>query len=391
MKHRRRVCVVTGARSEYGLLYWIIKEIKESPSLELDLVVTGMHLAPEFGLTYQAIEDDGFNINRKVEMLLSSDSPLGTIKSVSLGMSGFGDAYVELNPDIVFLLGDRFELFAAASAALFLGIPICHMHGGEVTVGAVDDAIRHSITKMSHLHLTATEQCRQRVIQLGERPESVFNVGAPGLENIARLDLLSKSEVEERIGKELGERSLLVAWHPPTLSKGEEEQQLRVLLEALRSSKANLIFSSANADAGGRSINLAIEEFVSRNSKRASYHESFGRNLYLSILHHVSGIIGNSSSGIIEAPSIPLPAINIGDRQVGRERATSVIDCSADLTEIDAALRKIFDPEFQRIVKNTKNPYGGGYVATRVASLLESADLSGVKKKRFYDLDMAMV
>ena len=391
MNERRQVCVITGARSEYGLLYGTLKEIQKSSFLDLYLVVTGMHLSPEYGLTYRVIEDDGFKIDRKVEMLMSSDSPVGTIKSMSLALSGFADVYAELKPDIVLLLGDRFELFAAASAAMVSGIPICHMHGGEVTEGAFDDAIRHSITKMAYLHLTATERYRNRVIQLGESPDRVFNVGAPGLENIESLNLLSRCEVEEKIGIKLGKRSLLVTWHPPTLSSGEEVRQLRALLEALETCGAILIFTSANADTGGRSINLEIEEFVSRNPKRAVYHNSLGRKLYLSALHYVSGVVGNSSSGIIEAPSIPVPSINIGDRQSGREKARSVIDCAVDRADIEAAILKIFNPDFRRRLRGMENPYGGGNVANTVVSILENCDFQGVKKKRFYDLDREVV
>jgi len=385
MKEKRRVCVVTGSRAEYGLLYWILKEIDASLELDLYLVVTGMHLSPEFGLTFNAIEQDGFKIAKKVEMLVSSDSAVGVAKSMGLGLASFGELYDELKPDIVLMLGDRFELLAAASAALVSTIPIAHIHGGEITEGAFDDAIRHSITKMSHLHFTATEVYRRRVIQLGENPERVYNFGAPGIENIKRRPVLDRSEVEATLGIELCDPSLLITWHPATLSPGQSRIQLECLLSALSSIRATLIFTHANADTEGREVNDLIKEFVTKNSNRSVHHASLGQDLYLSTLRYVSGVVGNSSSGVIEAPSIPVASVNIGDRQKGRISATSVIHCDVDQDAISHAINQILDGKIQSRLGETLNPYGDGNVATRLVSVLETVELDKIIKKRFVD------
>lgn len=385
MKEKRRVCVVTGSRAEYGLLYWILKEIDASSELDLYLVVTGMHLSPEFGLTFNAIEQDGFKIAKKVEMLVSSDSAVGVAKSMGLGLASFGELYDELKPDIVLMLGDRFELLAAASAALVSTIPIAHIHGGEITEGAFDDAIRHSITKMSHLHFTATEVYRRRVIQLGENPERVYNFGAPGIENIKRRPVLDRLEVEAALGIELRDPSLLITWHPATLSPGQSRIQLECLLSALSSISATLIFTHANADTEGREVNDLIKEFVDKNSNRSVHHASLGQDLYLSTLRYVSGVVGNSSSGVIEAPSIPVASVNIGDRQKGRISAASVIHCDVDRDQISHAINQILDPKIQSSLREPHNPYGDGNVATRLVSVLETVELEKIIKKRFVD------
>ena len=386
MKTRRRICVVTGSRAEYGLLFWILREIAASPKLDLYLVVTGMHLSPEFGLTYRAIEKDGFSIHKKVEMLLSSDTSIGVTKSMALGLSSFGELYDELKPDIVLMLGDRFELLAAASAALVTTMPIAHIHGGENTEGAFDDAIRHSITKMSHLHFTASETYRKRVIQLGENPDRVYNVGAPGIENIRRRPTVGRTEVEKRIGIKLCDPSLMITWHPPTLSPGESAMQFTCVLEALEKTKATLIFTLANADTEGRAINDMIRGFVAEHSDRAVQHASLGQELYLSTLRYVSGVVGNSSSGLIEAPSIPVGTVNIGDRQKGRMRAASVLDCDVDAETILNAIAELLDPQFRSQLLNTVNPHGDGNVAKTVVSILETVKLDGLTKKQFFDL-----
>ena len=390
MTVKRKICVVTGSRAEYGLLYWIIRGITDAESLELQLVVTGMHLSPEFGSTYRQIEDDGFRITRKVEMLLSSDTPSGIAKSMGLGISGFGEIYEALQPDIVLMLGDRFELLAAASAALVAALPIAHIHGGEVTQGAFDEAIRHSISKMSHLHFTSTEAYRRRVIQLGEHPDRVFNVGAPGLDNIQRLKLLSRSELEGAIGMELGPRSLLVTWHPVTLEPGRTRTDCQALLTALdQVDGLKVIFTKANADTEGSIINQLIDEYVSDHSNQAVVHTSLGQVHYLSALKHVDGVVGNSSSGIIEAPSLQTGTVNIGDRQCGRVRADSVIDCEPTEESIRSALEQLFSQEFIEKLREVKNPHGGGNVAGKIVKKLETHSIDNIIKKSFFDLPYA--
>ena len=387
MTVKRKICVVTGSRAEYGLLYWIIRDIQDAKSLELQLVVTGMHLSPEFGSTYRQIENDGFRITRKVEMLLSSDTPSGIAKSMGLGISGFGEIYEALQPDIVLMLGDRFELLAAASAALVAALPIAHIHGGEVTQGAFDEAIRHSISKMSHLHFTSTDAYRRRVIQLGEHPDRVFNVGAPGLDNIERLKLLSRSELEGAIGMELGSRSLLVTWHPVTLEPGRTRTDCQVLLNVLdQVDGLKVIFTKANADTEGSIINQLIDEYVSDHSNQAVVYTSLGQVRYLSALKHVDGMVGNSSSGIIEAPSFQKGTINIGDRQYGRVRADSVIDCETTEESIRSALKLLFSRKFIEKLRTVKNPHGGGDVAGKIVRVLQAHPIDNIVKKLFFDL-----
>ncbi len=379
------MCVVTGSRAEYGLLYWALREIESAPDLELQLVVTGMHLSSEFGLTVQQIEDDGFEINHRVEMLLSSDSAVGITKSTGLGMIGFADAFSSLKPDIVLLLGDRFELLAAASAALFAVIPIAHIHGGEVTAGAFDDAIRHSITKMSHLHFTSTEIYRNRVIQLGEDPDRVFNVGAPGIDSIHRIKLMEKADLEVVLGLELGSRSLLVTFHPVTLEPGRAVTDFQTLLSALDELEGvSLVFTRANADTEGRAINAMIDDYVAARPS-AVVHTSLGQLRYLSTLKHVLGVVGNSSSGIIEAPSLQIGTINIGERQKGRVRAASVIDCGSTVGEIRSALETLFSSEFQQRLSNVVNPHGSGDVSGQIVRLLQEVSLADLTKKHFHD------
>ena len=381
------MCVVTGSRAEYGLLYWALREIETAPDLELQLVVTGMHLSSEFGSTVQQIQDDGFEINHRVEMLLSSDSAVGITKSTGLGMIGFADAFSSLKPDIVVLLGDRFELLAAASAALFAVIPIAHIHGGEVTTGAFDDAIRHSITKMSHLHFTSTETYRQRVIQLGEHPNRVFDVGAPGLDNLDRLELLHRAALEQAIGLTLGDRSLLVTWHPVTLEPGKTRKNFQALLNALEKlGDVRLIFTKANADTQGRVINRMIDDYVAARGDTTVVYTSLGQLRYLSALKHVDGVVGNSSSGVIEAPSLCTGTVNIGDRQRGRVRAASIIDCDSNEKSIAVALKTLLSNDFQSKLKDVENPHGSGNVSEKIVEVLSGYPLTGIVKKSFYDL-----
>jgi len=387
MAKTRKVCIVTGTRAEYGLLYWLMKELEASTKLELQIIATGMHLSPEFGLTYRQIEKDGFTINKKVEMLLSSDSEVGITKSVGLGMTGFADALNELNPDLIVVLGDRFEIFSAVTAAMIAKIPIAHLHGGEKTEGAFDESIRHSITKMSHLHFTATEGYRKRVIQLGEQPDRVFNVGAVGIDNIKRLKLLSKQKFEESIQFKLTKKNLLVTFHPVTLEDSTSQEQFNHLLNALNKLEAtHIIFTKANADVDGRVINRLIDDYVSAHPETTITFDSLGQLRYLSAMQYVDGVVGNSSSGLLEAPSFKIGTINIGDRQRGRIKATSVIDCLPTEESITKALQKLFSTEFTKSVIQTVSPFGNGGVAKKITAVIESSKLTGIIKKQFYDL-----
>jgi GDP/UDP-N,N'-diacetylbacillosamine 2-epimerase (hydrolysing) len=306
---KRKICVVTGTRAEYGLLYWLMKEIESNKDLELQLIITGMHLSPEFGLTYKEIEKE-FKIDKKIEMLLSSDTPVGISKSMGLAQISFAEAYDELKPDIVVVLGDRYEIFSAVSAALVSRIPIAHIHGGEITEGAIDEAFRHSITKMSHIHFTATEEYRKRVIQLGENPDRVYNVGAMGIENIRRIKLLSKEEFEKSINFKLNEKNILVTFHPVTLENNTAENQFSELLEAIDKLKnTNIIFTKANSDTDGRIINKMIDEYVLKNRHKAIAFTSLGQLRYLSAMQYVDAVVGNSSSGIVEDPSFKIGTV----------------------------------------------------------------------------------
>jgi len=385
----RKICVVTGTRAEYGLLYWLMREIDSSNDFSLQLIVTGMHLSREFGLTYTQIEADGFRIDRKVEMLLSSDSDVAVAKSMGVALSGFAEAFAEMRPDLLVVLGDRFEIFSAVVAATVVRIPIAHLHGGETTEGAFDESFRHSITKMSHFHFTATEIYRQRVIQLGEQPEKVFNVGAPGLDNVQRLVLLSKRELEESIDFILGERNLLITFHPVTLEDSTAESQFAQLLAALDVLEdTKLIFTKANADIDGRVINGMIDEYVSYNMHKAIAYTSLGQLRYLSAMKYVDGVVGNSSSGLLEAPSFKIGTVNIGDRQAGRIKALSVIDCKPAQKDIGKALEILYSESFQMKLKNVINPHGCGDVAQRIVSVLRESSFYGVLKKSFYDFKM---
>ena len=383
----RKVCVVTGTRAEYGLFYWLMKEIQADADLQLQIIATGMHLSPEFGLTYCQIEKDGFKIDKKIEMLLSSDTPIGVSKSMGLGMIGFAEAYSELKPDIIVLLGDRFEIFSAASAAMIARIPIAHLHGGETTEGAFDEAIRHSITKMSHLHFTAAEEYRSRVIQLGESPDRVFNVGGLGIDNIRKLKLLSREEFEDSINFKLGPKNLLVTFHPVTLEHVTARNQFQNLLNALHELQdTKFIFTKPNADTEGRLISKMIDEYVSRNSHKVIAFVSLGQLRYLSALRFVDVCVGNSSSGLAEAPTFKIGTINIGDRQRGRLKAGSVIDCEPNKESILYAIKKLYSKEFQEKLKDVKNPYGEGGATEKIKKILKEVDLTDILKKKFYDI-----
>ena len=388
MNKIRKICVVTGTRAEYGLLYWLMKEIEVSNGLELQIIATGMHLSPEFGLTYKQIEQDGFTINFNVEILLSSDSEVGISKSIGLGMIGFADAFANLQPDLLVVLGDRFEIFSAVSAAMIGKIPVAHLHGGEATEGVIDEPIRHSITKMSHLHFTATEEYSNRVIQLGEQPDRVFNVGAAGIDNIKRLPLLLRDEFEKSIRFELGKHNLLITFHPVTLEQATAEKQFENLLQVLDEQiDTHLIFTKANADTDGRIINEMIDNYVIEHPDKAVAYTSLGQLRYLSAMQYIDGVVGNSSSGLLEVPSFKIGTINIGDRQRGRIKAGSVIDCDPSIKDIRQALDKLFSQPFQEQLKCVINPYGLGGTAEKILEIIRLYPLEGILKKRFYDLD----
>lgn len=382
----RKICVVTGSRAEYGLLSGIMRAIDNDPELTLQIIATNMHLSPEFGLTYREIERDGFRIDKKVEMLLSSDTANATAKSVGLGFIGFADAYEDLKPDMILVLGDRYEIISAVSTALFYKIPVAHLHGGEITEGAYDDCIRHAITKMSHLHFTSTEEYRRRVIQLGEAPDRVFNVGAPGIENIKKVPLMGKAELEASLdGFTFGDKSLLVTYHPVTLENSTARQQIENLLAALDEiPEYKVIFTLPNSDTDGRIIISTINDYVAKHSDRAVAYPSLGLKRYLSALQFVSAAVGNSSSGIIEVPSFGIPTLNIGDRQRGRLAAASVVNCGTGKEDIGKGLSKILSAEFKQ--EKVENPYEGKNTTADILRVIKNYPLENLIQKSFYNL-----
>jgi GDP/UDP-N,N'-diacetylbacillosamine 2-epimerase (hydrolysing) len=384
----KKICVVTGTRAEYGLLRWVIQGIADAQDLELQIIVTGMHLSPEFGLTWREIKNDGFSISRKVEMLASSDTSVGIAKSMGLGMIGFADALAELRPDLMVVLGDRFEIFAAVAAAMVARIPIAHIHGGEATEGLIDEAIRHSITKMSQLHFVAAEEYRRRVIQLGEQPCNVHLVGGLGIDNIKRLSLLPRSELEASLNFSLGAKSLLVTFHPVTLEAETAEYQMAELLAALSELKdTQLIFTLPNADTDGRALIAMVQQFVATHANSRAY-TSLGQLRYLSTVKLVDGVVGNSSSGLVEVPSFCKGTVNIGDRQRGRLLADSVINCDPERSSIGAALQTLYSNHFQAGLAAVRNPYGDGGASDKIVALIKAAKLDGILMKRFYDCSM---
>ena len=385
----RKICVVTGTRAEFGLLRWLMEAINNQPKLTLQVVATGMHLSPEFGSTYQEIEEAGFTIDAKVEMLLSSDTNTSITKSMGLGLIGFADSYERLAPDVLVLLGDRFEIFAAASAAMIAGIPIAHLHGGETTEGAFDEAIRHAITKMSHLHFVAADEYRRRVIQLGEHPDRIFNVGGMGIDAIKRIKLLSREELERSLDFALGEKSLLITFHPVTLEVGASSlAQMRELLAALGElENTTLIFTMPNADTGGRELGALVQQFAEQHTN-AKVYTSLGQLRYFSCLAQVDGVVGNSSSGLLEAPAFKIGTVNIGDRQKGRLKGESVIDCEPNSESILAALKTLDSTNFQASLATVMNPYGNGGASDAIVKVLAEYPLENIRKKQFYNLSV---
>ena len=370
------------------MLYWLMKSIKDDPKLNLQIIATGMHLSPEFGLTFKEIEKDGLRIDKKIEMILSADTPQSISKSAGLGLIGFADAYVDLQPDIVVVLGDRYELLAASTAALFARIPIAHIAGGETTEGAFDEAIRHSITKMAWWHFAANEEYKNRIIQLGEDPKRVFLVGGMGVDGINKTKLLNKLDFEKSIGFKLGRKNLMVTYHPVTLENGTSQKQVDKLLNCLSElDDTNIIFTLANSDTHGRIINYMIHDFVDAHSSTTKAFTSMGQLNYLSSLQFVDGVIGNSSSGLSEAPTFKIGTINIGDRQKGRLRAKSVIDCEPTNESINKALKTLYSEDFQKILTLVKNPYyGEGNAAEKILEILRSETLPNELKKEFFDI-----
>jgi len=384
----RKICVVTGTRAEYGLLSRLIRMIDESDETRLQLIATNMHLSPTYGETYKEIEADGFKIDRKIPIIEEGkNDAVATLKSMAKAVSGFADAFNELKPDLVTLLGDRYEILAAAEAALIEKIPIAHIHGGEVTEGAYDDAIRHSITKMSHLHFPSIEPYCKRIIQMGENPERVFTVGAIGVENIKRIPLLSKTEAEQSIGFALDKNTILVTYHPVTLGPDSMKRDIDDFISVLDENKAlRVIFTMPNSDNGSEVIVDAINEFVRNNKDRAVAFKSLGLKRYLSVMKEVGAVVGNSSSGIVEVPSFGVPTLNIGDRQKGRLAAESVVNCATDRESIQDGLNKVLSPDFQDFCKTVDNPYGKENTAEEIFKVISSYPLDNIIQKHFYDI-----
>lgn len=385
----RKVCVVTATRAEYGLLKCLLEDINLDDVLQLQIISTGTHLSPEFGLTNQQIEADGFHVDKKIEILLSSDTAIGVSKSMGLAQISFAEAFDELKPDVVLVLGDRYELIPIVTAANIARIPVAHLSGGELTEGAIDELIRHAITKLSQLHFTAMDEYSKRVIQMGEQPKRVFNVGEVGLDNLQRMTLLSQEEFELSIDRSLKSKNLLITYHPETTQDIKEiKTDFEKILDALNEIEDTLlIFTKANADVGGRLINKMIDDYVAENTDKAIAFTSLGQLRYLSALQYVDAVVGNSSSGIVEAPSFKVATINIGDRQKGRVRAQSTLDVNVCKNEIEQALRTSSSKEFKELLNTIVNPYGQGNSSKKVVEVLKTVELKNLKSKLFYDID----
>lgn len=384
-QNKKKVAVFTGTRAEYGLLFWLLKDIQADEELQLQLLVSGMHFSPEFGETYQQIEKDGFHIDEKIEILLSSDSAVGTAKSMGLGVLGFADALARLKPDVFIILGDRFEALAAAQTAMILRIPVIHLHGGEITEGAYDDAIRHAITKLSYLHGTSTETYRQRVIQLGEAPERVKNIGAIGLDHLKRAQFMDVSSLSQSLGFVLKQPFFLVTYHPVTLGQEAPEISFQALLDALDAfPEHQVILTYPNADDGGRRIIPLLEAYAAANPERVIAIPSLGQVRYLSAIKYANAVIGNSSSGIIEVPAFDVPSVNIGVRQQGRLAAKSVLHCKATQADIEQAIKAAIARSYKADHEVIENPYGQGDSSTQVIKMIKSFDFQ--RSKSFYNV-----
>lgn len=382
-----KACIITATRAEYGLLKPLIDIINESIEYQLQLLVTGTHLSAEFGMTWKNIEADGYRIDAKVEMLLSSDTPVGVSKSLGLMCTGFADAFETLQPDFIIILGDRYEMVGVATVANLFNIPIVHIHGGEITQGALDDNFRHAITKLSHLHFASTAEYRQRIIQLGETPDRVFEVGAIGIDNIRNMDLLDRHDLAESIDLDLSKPYFLVTYHPVTVNSSDVNIEIDNLIAALVSiSDTQAIITSSNADVGGRLINQRLQYWQQQYPERITLFTSLGQLRYLSAVEHCIAVVGNSSSGILEAPSLKRPTVNIGDRQKGRTQADSIVNCDVDIESITQALNIVSSKEFQMNSKAVVNPYGEGLSAPAIMSELIKTNWSNITEKEFYDV-----
>ncbi|KMY86515.1 UDP-N-acetylglucosamine 2-epimerase [Candidatus Paraburkholderia calva] len=382
----RRICFVTGTRADYGHLYWVMREVQDDPELQLQVVVTGAHLCSSWGRTVQVIERDGFPIDARVDMQLSSDSGVATAKSTGLAVIGLADAFDRLAPDLVVLLGDRYEELAAAQAALLLKIPVAHIHGGETSEGAMDESIRHAVTKLSHLHFVAADDYRQRVLQLGENPAAVFNFGAPGLDHLTRTAVPERAALASFVGLPLEGPVFAVTYHPVTLEAQDPAVAASALIDALKQfPTASIVFTSVNADPGNAAISRVIGEFVAANPARARLFDSLGQQRYLGLLKIADVVIGNSSSGLIEAPAVRVPTVNIGHRQRGRLKAVSVIDCGDDARSIVRTINKALSPAFRAGLPDQNSLYGIGKAAPQITRVLKTYPLSNVLMKKFFD------
>lgn len=389
MADKRKICFVTGTRAEYGILSRLMLSLKEDDSVELQIIATNMHLSPEFGMTVKEIEEDGLKVDRRVEMLLSSDTAVGTVKSMGLASIGLADVYAELEPDIIVILGDRYEMLAAASAALIFGIPVAHLHGGEITEGAYDDSIRHAITKLSFLHFTSTEEYRDNVIQMGESPDRVFWVGALGADNISSGDMMSLQDLEDSLSFKLGEDFLLVTFHPVTKEPGQAEAQTQALLDSLENllDTHKILFTLPNSDTDGRVIGKMVREWVQKHPDRAIAVTSLGRKRYYSALSHCKAVIGNSSSGLCEAPSFRKPTLNIGIRQQGRAQGNTVVNCNPTPESISEGLHKVLSDDFIKYVwRNGVNPYVKPDTLSAIKSILKEFPLPRHAVKHFHKI-----
>ncbi len=382
----RKIAIFTGTRAEYGLLYWLMKAVQNDSDLTLQVIVTGMHLSPQYGDTWREIEADGFAIDATVEMLLSSNTAVGVVKSMGLATVGFADALSRLQPDLLVVLGDRFEALAVAQAALIMNIPIAHVHGGELTLGAYDNSIRHAISKMASLHFVAAEEYRRRIIQMGEEAANVFNVGAPGLEHVTNVERLSFDKFAQDIRGPLQQPYFLITYHSVTLDQTPAESAFKNLLSVLDDRPDHtILFTYPNADNGGYAIIQMLERYCQQNNKRAFAVKSLGYKRYLNAISHADVVIGNSSSGIIEVPAFGIPTVNIGLRQKGRLAAESVINCEDNYAAIQDAINKALTPAFKDSCRDVSNPYGDGDVASRILAVIKEQQLSTMKQ--FQDLD----
>lgn len=387
----RKICVVTSSRADFGLLTPLLHEINKDSELQLQLIVTGMHLSEEYGLTLKEIEKE-FTITKSINILKFNNNAIGISQTMGLTQSLFAEAFEELHPDILVVLGDRFEILSVVTSAMISKIPTAHISGGELTLGAIDESIRHSITKMSQIHFVATKEYKKRVCQLGENPEHVYNFGEAGLDNITQIDLLSKKEFEESINFTLDNKSLLITYHPETLVNKEENKLVfeNLLMVVDKLQNTTLIFTKANNDEGGEVINHLCKEFVDKNPHKAKLFDALGQLRYLSALQYIDAVVGNTSSGIVEAPSFKTATINIGNRQQGRTQAISTINCQGSIDSIQKAFEKLYTEEFQTKLLSTTNPYFKKDSSFNTKEVLKNIDLTNIVKKNFYDVEFVL-